>query len=477
MIRAVETEVVVLGSGPGGYTAAFRAADLGKKVVLVERYETIGGVCLNVGCIPSKALLHVAKIINDVEDISPFGVDFKKPILNVEKILDWKDNIIKKLTSSLKTMATQRKVKIITGFGKFISPNVLTISTKEEVINVKFEQAIIAVGSLPVKLPFVPDYTRIMDSTGALKLKDVRGHLLILGGGVIGLEMATLYRALGSKISIVEMMDQLIPGIDADIAKSLYQRIQKRCEEIFLKTKVIKVEPEQDGLYVLFEGENAPKEPKKYDRILVAVGRYPNGALINVEKAGVNIDERGYIIVNNQMRTNISHIYAIGDVIGQPMLAHKAIYEGRLAAEVIAGKKHYNDARCIPAVAYTDPEVAWVGLTEAQAKEKGIRYRKDIFPWTASGRALSLNRSEGFTKLLFDEDGKVIGGSILGVNAGDLISEIALAIEMRCDAEDVALTIHPHPTLSETVMMACEMFEGTVTDLIPLKRKAVRNQE
>ena len=472
MIKAIETEVVVLGSGPGGYTAAFRAADLGKKVVLVERYETIGGVCLNVGCIPSKALLHVAKIIDDVEDMSPFGVDFKKPILNVGKILGWKDNIVKKLTIGLKTMATQRKVKIITGFGKFISSNVLTINTKEGVINVKFEQAIIAVGSLPVKLPFVPDCTHIMDSTGALKLKDVKGHLLILGGGVIGLEMATVYQALGSKISVVEMMDQLIPGIDADIAKPLYQRLQKHYEEILLKTKVIKVDLEQDGLYVSFEGENAPKKPKKYDRILVAVGRCPNGELINVEKAGVKIDERGYIAVDNQMRTNISHIYAIGDVVGQPMLAHKAIYEGRLVAEVIAGKKHYNDTRCIPAVAYTDPEVAWVGLTETQAKEKGIHYRKDIFPWTASGRALSLNRSEGFTKLLFDEDGKVIGGSIIGVNAGDLISEIALAIEMRCDAEDIALTIHPHPTLSETVMMACEMFKGTVTDLIPLKRTA-----
>ena len=471
MTQVIKTEVVVLGSGPGGYTAAFRAADLGKKVVLVERYKTIGGVCLNVGCIPSKALLHVAKIIDDVEDMSPFGVDFKKPILNVEKILNWKDNIVKKLTGGLKTMAIQRKVKIITGFGKFIASNELTVDTKEGVINIKFEQAIIAVGSLPIKLPFIPDYTRILDSTDALELGDVRGHLLVLGGGVIGLEMATVYQALGAKISVVEMMDQLIPGADTDIVKSLHQCIQKRYEEILLKTKVIKVEPKGDGLYVLFEGEHAPKEPKKYDRILVAVGRCPNGKLINAEKAGIKVDERGYIAVDNQMRTNVSHIYAIGDVVGQPMLAHKAIYEGRLAAEVIVGKKHYNDTRCIPVVAYTDPEMAWVGLTETQAREKGIYYEKDIFPWVASGRALSLNRSEGFTKLLFDEDGKVIGGSILGVNAGDLISEIALAIEMGCDAEDVSLTIHPHPTLSETVMMACEMFEGTVTDLIPLKRK------
>ncbi|AIT63636.1 dihydrolipoyl dehydrogenase [Coxiella burnetii] len=472
MTKEIKTEVVVLGSGPGGYAAVFRAADLGKKVVLVERYETIGGVCLNVGCIPSKALLHVAKVIDDAKDMSSFGIDFGKAALEIEKIRSWKENVVKKLTGGLKMMAKQRKVEIITGYGKFSSSNELAVENKEKsVTKIKFDQAIIAVGSLPVKLPFIPDDPRIMDSTGALELEDVKGHLLVLGGGIIGLEMATVYHALGTKISVVEMMDQLIPGADADVVKPLHQRIQKRYEEILLKTKVTKIEPKKDGLYVTFEGENAPKEPKKYDRILVAVGRSPNGKLIDAEKAGVKVDDKGYIAVDKQMRTNVSHIYAIGDVVGQPMLAHKATYEGRLAAEVIAGKKHYNDARCIPAVAYTDPEVAWVGLTEAQAKEKGIKYEKGVFPWAASGRALSLNRSEGSTKLLFDEKGTVIGGGIVGVNAGDLISEVALAIEMGCDAEDVGLTIHPHPTLSETVMMACEMFEGTITDLIPPKKK------
>ncbi|ACJ20570.1 dihydrolipoyl dehydrogenase [Coxiella burnetii] len=472
MTKEIKTEVVVLGSGPGGYAAVFRAADLGKKVVLVERYETIGGVCLNVGCIPSKALLHVAKVIDDAKDMSSFGIDFGKAALEIEKIRSWKENVVKKLTGGLKMMAKQRKVEIITGYGKFSSSNELAVENKEKsVTKIKFDQAIIAVGSLPVKLPFIPDDPRIMDSTGALELEDVKGHLLVLGGGIIGLEMATVYHALGTKISVVEMMDQLIPGADADVVKPLHQRIQKRYEEILLKTKVTKIEPKKDGLYVTFEGENAPKEPKKYDRILVAVGRSPNGKLIDAEKAGVKVDDKGYIAVDKQMRTNVSHIYAIGDVVGQPMLAHKATYEGRLAAEVIAGKKHYNDARCIPAVAYTDPEVAWVGLTETQAKEKGIKYEKGVFPWAASGRALSLNRSEGSTKLLFDEKGTVIGGGIVGVNAGDLISEVALAIEMGCDAEDVGLTIHPHPTLSETVMMACEMFEGTITDLIPPKKK------
>ncbi|ATN73936.1 dihydrolipoyl dehydrogenase [Coxiella burnetii] len=472
MTKEIKTEVVVLGSGPGGYAAAFRAADLGKKVVLVERYETIGGVCLNVGCIPSKALLHVAKVIDDAKDMSSFGIDFGKAALEIEKIRSWKENVVKKLTGGLKMMAKQRKVEIITGYGKFSSSNELAVENKEKsVTKIKFDQAIIAVGSLPVKLPFIPDDPRIMDSTGALELEDVKGHLLVLGGGIIGLEMATVYHALGTKISVVEMMDQLIPGADADVVKPLHQRIQKRYEEILLKTKVTKIEPKKDGLYVTFEGENVPKEPKKYDRILVAVGRSPNGKLIDAEKAGVKVDDKGYIAVDKQMRTNVSHIYAIGDVVGQPMLAHKATYEGRLAAEVIAGIKHYNDARCIPAVAYTDPEVAWVGLTETQAKEKGIKYEKGVFPWAASGRALSLNRSEGSTKLLFDEKGTVIGGGIVGVNAGDLISEVALAIEMGCDAEDVGLTIHPHPTLSETVMMACEMFEGTITDLIPPKKK------
>lgn len=468
MEKEIKTEVVVLGSGPGGYAAAFRAADLGKKVLLVERYETLGGVCLNVGCIPSKALLHVAKVIDDVHDMVSSGIGFDKPKLEIEKIRSWKESVVKKLTSGLKMMAKQRKVDVVTGFGKFTGANEIIVANKEKTV-IHFEKAIIAVGSLPIKLPFIPEDPRIIDSTEALELEDVKAHLLVLGGGIIGLEMATGYHALGAKISIVERMDQIIPGADADVVKPLYQRIQKRYEAVLLKTSVTKVEAKKDGLYVTFEGENAPKEPQKYDRILVAVGRVPNGKLIDAEKAGVKVDERGYIAVDKQMRTNAPHIYAIGDVVGQPMLAHKATYEGRLAAEVIAGKKHYNNTRCIPAVVYTDPEVALVGLTENEAKKEGIKYKKGVFPWAASGRALSLNRSEGFTKLLFDENGRVIGGSIVGVNAGDLISEIALAIEMGCDAEDLTLTIHPHPTLSETVMMACEMYEGTITDLISPK--------
>ena len=472
MAKEIKTEVVVLGSGPGGYTAAFRAADLGKKVVLIEQYETIGGVCLNVGCIPSKALLHVAKVIDDARDIASFGVNYDNSKLDISKIREWKESIVKKLTSSLKTMAKRRMVEIVTGYGKFISSHALFIDydNKEKII-IHFEQAIIAVGSQPVKLPFIPDDPRVMDSTNALELEDVKGHLLIVGGSTIGLEMATIYYALGGKISVVERMNRIIPRADADIVKPLYQRVQKRYNEILLKTSVKKVEAKEDGLYVTFEGENAPKQPQKYDRILVAAGRCPNGKLIDAENAGIKVDNRGFITVDNQMRTNVSHLYAIGDVVGQPMLAHKATYEGRLAAEVIANKKYYNDARCIPTIAYTDPEVALVGLTEDEAKKEGIKYGKSVFPWTASGRALSLGRSEGFTKLLFDENGKVIGGSVVGVNAGDLISEIALSIEMGYSAEDIALTIHPHPTLSETIMMACEMFEGTITDLIPIKKK------
>lgn len=472
MVKEIKTEVVVLGSGPGGYTAAFRAADLGKKVVLVEQYDTIGGVCLNVGCIPSKALLHVARVINDAYDMASFGADFGKPNLDIEKILEWKESIIKKLTSGLKMMAKQRKVEIATGYGKFTSPNELFLNNdgnKEKSI-IHFEQAIIAVGSQSIKLPFIPEDSRVMDSTNALELENVKGHLLVVGGSIIGLEMATVYHAFGGKISVVEQMDQIIPRADVDLVRPLYQRIQKRYKEILLKTNIKKVETKKDGLYVTFEGENAPKQPQKYDRILLAVGRCSNGKLIDAEKAGIKVDNKGFIAVDNQMRTNVSHIYAVGDVVGQPMLAHKAMYEGRLVAEVIADKKYYNDARCIPAVAYTDPEVAWVGLTEKELKKERIKYKKSVFPWTASGRALSFGRSEGFTKLLFDERDTVIGGGVVGVNAGDLISEIALAIEIGHDAEDVALTIHPHPTLSETIMMACEIFKGTITDLIPLKK-------
>ena len=471
-MSVVEAEVVVLGSGPGGYSAAFRAADLGKKVVLIERYDNIGGVCLNVGCIPSKALLHVAKVIDDAQDMQQFGVSFGEPKLDINKIRDYKNGIIKKLTGGLKMMAKQRKVEIVVGYGKFTSPNEIAVDNNGEVTTVKFQNCIIAAGSLPVKLPFLPDDSRIIDSTGALELEDTNCKMLVLGGGIIGLEMATVYHALGAKISIVEMMDQIIPGADKDIITPLQKRISSRYEAIMLKTKVTKVEAKKDGLWVTFEGDNAPSEnPQRFDRILSAVGRTPNGKKIDAEKAGVTVDDRGFIAVDNQLRTNVSHIYAIGDVVGQPMLAHKAVAEGHVAAEVIAGKKHFFEPKCIPSVAYTDPEVAWVGITENQAKEQGIKYEKGVFPWMASGRALSVDRPEGMTKLIMDENGTVIGGGITGVNAGELISEIALAIEMGCDAEDIALTIHPHPTLSESVMMAAEMYEGTITDLIAPKKK------
>lgn len=472
MSNAVQTEVVVLGSGPGGYSAAFRAADLGKKVVLIERYDVIGGVCLNVGCIPSKALLHIAKVIDEAKEFSEYGVEFGTPKIDVNKVRDWKNKVVKQLTGGLKMMAKQRKVEVVTGYGKFISPTEIEVDKDGEKTVVKFEQCIIAAGSLPVKLPFIPNDPRVMDSTSALELEETECNMLVLGGGIIGLEMATVYSALGAKISIVEMMDQLMPGADQDVVKPLHKRIEKRYESIMVKTSVKKVDAKDDGLWVTFEGDNAPSEnPKRYDRLLVSVGRRPNGKLIDADKAGVKVDDRGFIGVNNQMKTNVDTIYAIGDIIGNPMLAHKASAEGRLAAEVIAGKKHFFEPKCIPSVAYTDPEVAWVGVTETQAKEEGIKYEKGVFPWAASGRALSLNRSEGFTKMLFNEKGTVIGGAIVGVSAGDLISEVALAVEMGCDAEDVALTIHPHPTLSESVMMATEMYEGTITDLIPPKKK------
>lgn len=467
----IKVDLAVLGSGPGGYAAAFRAADLGKKVALIERYDNIGGVCLNVGCIPSKALLHVAKVIDEAEELQAHGVTFGAPQIEVNKIRDWKDSVVKKLTGGLKMMAKQRGVQIITGYGTFVDRHHIEVDSDGKKQTLAFEHAIIAVGSLPVTLPFIPDDPRVIDSTGALQLNAVDQHMLVLGGGIIGLEMATVYHALGGKISIVEMQDQIIPGADADIVKPLFQRISKRYEHILLKTSVTKVEAKKDGLYVTFDGENAPKTPVRYDRLLVAVGRRPNGNVIAAEKAGVHVNERGFITVDQQMRTNVDNIYAIGDVVGNPMLAHKATYEGRLAAEVICGKKHFNDAKVIPSVAYTDPEIAWVGVTEREAKEKGIPCEKGVFPWMASGRALALGRSEGFTKLLFDEHHRVIGAGIVGVNAGDLISEVALAIEMGCDVEDLALTIHPHPTLSESIMMASEVFEGTVTDLyIPPKK-------
>lgn len=470
--QSMKADVVVLGSGPGGYSAAFRAADLGKKVVLIERFETLGGVCLNVGCIPSKALLHAAKVIEDTGEMKEFGIQFAAPKINAKKLVDWKSSIVKKLTDGLKAMAKQRKVEIVTGEGQFNGAHEIVVSNGKSQQVIQFENAIIAAGSLPVKLPFIPEDPRIVTSTGALRLEGTEEEWLVIGGGIIGLEMATVYHALGAKISVVEMMGQIIPGADPDLVQPLYKRISKRYANIMLKTRVTKVEAKKDGLWVTFEGEQAPKtNPQRFDRILVAVGRKPNGKLIGADKAGIKVDDRGFIAVDNQLRTNVSHIFAIGDIIGNPMLAHKASAEGRLAAEVIAGKKHFFDPKCIASVAYTDPEVAWVGLTEAQAKEQGIAYEKGVFPWMASGRALSVNRSEGFTKLIFNDKGRIIGAGITGVNAGELISELALAIEMGCDAEDIALTIHPHPTLSESVMMAAEAFEGTITDLYLPKKK------
>lgn len=471
MSNTMKTEVVVLGSGPGGYTAAFRAADLGKKVILIERDANIGGVCLNVGCIPSKALLHAAAVVRETEEMSAHGIEFAKPKVDLKKLKSWKDSVVSKLTGGLKMLAKQRKVDIVEGYGKFTSPNEIVVEGKNGKTTIQFDNAIIAVGSEPVKLPFVPEDPRVIDSTGALELADTKGEMLVLGGGIIGLEMATVYGALGSKITVVEMMDQIIPGADADLVKPL-QKQMSSYTEFLLETKVTKVEAKKDGMYVTFEGKQAPAQPKRFDRILVAVGRKPNGKLIDAEKAGVKVDERGFIAADKQLRTNASHIFAIGDVIGNPMLAHKAVAEGRVAAEVIAGKKHFFDPLTIPSVAYTDPELAWAGVTEKEAKEKGIKYEKGVFPWAASGRALSMNRSEGFTKIIFDkETHTIIGAGIVGVHAGDLISEATLAIEMGCDAEDIALTIHPHPTLSETVAMATEVFEGTITDLYLPKKK------
>jgi len=464
--------VVVLGSGPGGYTAAFRASDLGKKVILIERYENIGGVCLNVGCIPSKALLHSAKVLEEAHEMAQCGIEFGKPNIDTKKLRDWKNKVVTRLTGGLKALAKQRKVEIVRGVGKFISSNQIEVETADGKKIIRFESAIIAVGSRPVKLPFLPEDPRIIDSTGALELEETNCKMLVIGGGIIGLEMATVYNALGAEITIVELMDQIIPGADKDVVMPLFKRIQKRYKNILLKTKVTKVEAKKDGLYVTFEGEGAPEQPERFDRILCAVGRRPNGDQIAAENAGVKVDERGFIAVDKQLHTNVPNIYAIGDVCGNPMLAHKAIPEGRVVAEVIAGMKHYFDPKCIPSVAYTDPEVAWVGMTENEAKAKGVKYGKGVFPWAASGRALSIGRDEGLTKLIIDEaTHRVIGGAAVGPNAGELVAEIGLAIEMGCDVEDMSLTIHPHPTLSETVAMAAEVFEGTITDLYLPKKK------
>lgn len=473
MANKLKTEVLVLGSGPGGYTAAFRAADLGKKVVLVERFDSLGGVCLNVGCIPSKALLHIAKVVDESHEMADQGVNFGTPKLDNKKMVAWKNSVVNKLTGGLKALSKQRKVEVLTGVGKFSGTHQVTVNTKEGAIDVEFDNAIIAVGSESVNLPFMPEDKRIFSSTGALELADIKGNLLVLGGGIIGLEMATVYSALGVDVTVVEFMDQLIPGADFDLVNVLQKRMVKKGVKFLLKTKVTAVEAKKDGIYVSMEGEHATDKPLCFQQVLVSVGRKPNGGQLDAEKAGIKVDERGFIAVDNQQRTNVSHIYAIGDVVGQPMLAHKAIPEGKVAAEVIAGKKHYFDPKCIASVAYTDPELAWAGLTEKEAKEKNIDYEKATFPWAASGRALSMGREEGMTKLLFcPNTNRILGAGIVGVNAGDLIAETALAIEMCCDVEDIALTIHPHPTLSETIAQAAEAFDGTITDLyLPKKKK------
>ena len=463
----ITADVLVLGAGPGGYTAAFRAADLGKKVVLVDRWPALGGVCLNVGCIPSKALLHAAKVIADARDMGEHGITFGPPSVDLDQLRTWKDGVVGRLTGGLAGLARQRKVTTIRGYGRFTSPHQLRAELAEGgVTTVDFEQAIIAAGSEPLTLPFIPQSDpRVVDSTGALELGGVPQRLLILGGGIIGLEMATVYHELGAKVTIAELMDQLIPGADKDLISPLTKRVTRQYENIYLKTKVTNVEARPEGLVVSFDGPKAPATDT-FDRLLVAVGRSPNGKLIGAEKAGVAVDDRGFIGVDKQLRTNVPHIFAIGDVIGQPMLAHKAMHEGKVAAEVTAGKNSFFDARAIPSVAYTDPEVAWAGVTENEARAAGVGYGKGVFPWAASGRSLTLGRSEGLTKLLFDEaTGRVIGCGIVGPNAGDLIAEAVLAIEMGADAADIALSIHPHPTLSETVALAAEAFEGTITDL------------
>ena len=467
----LHAEVVVIGSGPGGYTAAFRAADLGLRTVLVERDPTLGGVCLNVGCIPSKALLHAAKVITEAEEMQAHGLGFSTPSIDLDKLRAWKDGVVKRLTGGLGTLAKQRKVQVIEGYGSFVGPQVLNVQTSSGATRVSFDHAIIAAGSEVVNLPFIPmDDPRVIDSTGALELTDIPERLLVIGGGIIGMEMACVYDALGSRVTVVELMDSLLAGADPDIVRPLKKRVDKRYEQVLLGAKVTAVDAKDDGLHVTYESKKGVST-ERFDKVLVAVGRKPNGHLVNAEAAGVRVDERGFIPVDNQMRTNVSHIFAIGDVVGQPMLAHKATHEGKVAAEVAAGHKRAFDARVIPSVAYTDPEVAWVGLTETEAKASGQKYEKATIPWAASGRALAVNRPEGLTKLLFDSNGRVLGCGMTGPSAGDLISEVAVAIEMGCDAADIGMTIHPHPTLSETVAFAAEAFEGSLTDLYLPKKK------
>jgi len=468
----IECDMLVLGSGPGGYSAAFRSADLGMKTVLVERYPTLGGVCLNVGCIPSKALLHTALVIDEAEALGAHGITFGKPQIDLDKLRDFKSSVVKKLTGGLGGMAKARKVEVVTGTGTFVDPHHMEVETDAGRKVVKFKQAIIAAGSQAVKLPFIPEDPRVVDSTGALELRQIPQRMLVIGGGIIGLEMATVYSTLGSQIDVVEMLDGLMAGADRDLVKVWEKYNSKRFANVMLKTRTTAAEARDDGIYVSFEGEKAPAEPQRYDLVLVAVGRSPNGKKIGADKAGVAVTDRGFIEVDKQMRTNVPHIFAIGDIVGQPMLAHKAVHEAHVAAEVAHGEKAYFDALQIPSVAYTDPEVAWAGKTEDQCKAEGIKYGKAVFPWAASGRAIANGRDEGFTKLLFDEEThRVIGGGIVGLNAGDLISEVCLAVEMGADATDIGKTIHPHPTLGESIGMAAELYEGVCTDLPPQKKK------
>ncbi|MEN7432780.1 dihydrolipoyl dehydrogenase [Chromobacterium sp. TRC.1.1.SA] len=476
----VECDVMVLGGGPGGYSAAFRAADLGLKVVIVERYATLGGVCLNVGCIPSKALLHNAAVIDEVSHLAANGIKFGKPEVDIDMLRGYKEKVIAKLTGGLGGMAKARKVEIVRGNGHFIDPHHIEVSVttgqgREESGEkkiVKFKNAIIAAGSRVVKLPFIPNDPRVVDSTGALELKGVANRMLIIGGGIIGLEMGTVYSTLGARLDVVEMLDGLMQGADRDLVKVWQKWNAHRFDNIMLNTKTVAVEPKEDGVWVTFEGEQAPKEPQRYDLVLYATGRAPNGKLIGAENAGIAVTDRGFIQVDKQQRTNVPHIYAIGDIVGQPMLAHKGVHEGHVAAENCAGQKAYFDARVIPGVAYTDPEVAWVGVTEDEAKKQGLKIEKGVFPWAASGRAIANGRDEGFTKLIFDaESHQIIGGGIVGPHAGDMIGEVCLAIEMGCDATDIGKTIHPHPTMGESIGMAAEVAHGTCTDLPPQRKK------
>ena len=468
----VMADVAVLGAGPGGYTAAFRAADLGKKVVLIERYDRLGGVCLNVGCIPSKALLHTAQIINEAAEMARMGIRFGEPEIDLDKLRAGKDKVVERLTGGLAALAKQRKVQVIEGTGRFEASDRIAVDSREGRIGIGFEHAIIACGSSPVKIPGFPhDDPRVMSSTDALALADIPGRMLIVGGGIIGLEMATVYQALGTRIEVVELMEQLIPGCDKDLVRPLEKVIKKRYDNIMLGTKVTAMSAVPEGIQVSFEGKKAP-EPQTYDRVLIAVGRRPNGRLIDAEKAGVEVDERGFIPVDVHMRTNVPNIFAIGDVVGDPMLAHKATHEAKVAAEVIAGLPALFDPLTIPSVAYTDPEIAWMGLTENAAKAQGIAYEKGVFPWAASGRALGIGHDEGMTKLLFDPETKrILGAGIVGPNAGELIGETVLALEMGADWEDIGLTIHPHPTLNETICFAAEMAHGSITDLMPPRKR------